>query len=83
MSVADRNVEYITTLWGKAYSIDRAVYTHYVSYVHAVCQSKALVLEACEETGGLAEDDVDDTRKEIDKALDKGIFCTGVQFRKK
>ena len=82
MSVAERKAVYITTLWGKYYSIDPADYKHYESYVHAVCQSKALVREACEENGGLEEDDVDDTRKEIDKALDKGICCTGVQFRK-
>ena len=83
MSVADRNVEYITTVWGKAFNIDRDVYTHYASFVHAVCESKALVLEACEETGGLAEDDVDDTRKAIDKAVDKGICCTDIHKKTK
>ena len=83
MSVVARKEEYITTLWGNVYSIVRANYKYYASYVHAVLQSKALVREACEENGGLGEDDVDDTRKEIDKALDKGICCTGVQFRKK
>ena len=83
MSAVERKVRCITTLWGTFYSIDPAHYRHYESYVYAVTQSKALVREACEENGGLEEDDVDDTRKEIDKAVDKGICCTGIEFIKR
>ena len=82
MSVVPRGEEYITTLWNDDYSIIRAKWTLYESYVYAVVQSKAAVREAIEENGGLEEDDVDDTRSELAKAVDKGICCTGFQFTK-
>ena len=82
MSVVPRGEEYITTLWNDDYSIVRANYTLYESYVYAVVQSRAAVREAIEENGGLEEDDVHDTRSEIEKALDKGICRTGFQFTK-
>ena len=47
-----------------------------------VVQSKAAFRQAIEEIGGLEVDDVDDTRSEIEKALDKGTCRTGFQFRK-
>ena len=82
MSVVPRQEEYITTLWNDGYSIVRADYKLYDSYVYAIVQSKAVVREAIEENGGLEEDDVDDTRREFDKALDEGNRCTGFQFVK-
>ncbi len=82
MSVVPRQEEYITTIWNHDYSILRADYKLYDSYVYVMTQSKAVVREAIEENGGREEDDVDDTRKEIDKVLDKGICCTGFQFVK-
>ena len=54
----------------------------YESYVYAVVQSKAAVREAIEEIGCLDMDDVDDTRREIEKALDKGTCRTGFRFTK-
>ena len=81
-SVAPRREEYITTLWNDDYSIIRAKWTLYESYVYAVVQSKAAVREAIEEIGCLEMDDVDDTRREIEKALDKGTCRTGFQFTK-
>ena len=83
MSVVTQDEEYITTLWGIVYSIVRAKYKYYASYVYAVTQSKASVREACEDNGGREEIDENDTRKEIDKALEKGICCIGIQFIKK
>ena len=83
MSADEQDKVYITTLWGKNYSVARTTYKYYESFIHAVTQSKALVREACEENGGLAENDVDDTRSELDKAVGKGICCTGVQFEKR
>ena len=64
------------------YSIGRADYKLYESYIYAIVQSKAVVREAIEETGGLVGDDADDSRNEIDKVPDKGICCAAFQFVK-
>ena len=82
MSDAKHNAVYIATVWGQEYSIKRKRYKFYDSYVYAVCQSQALVREAVEENGHWDEHDEEDTRNEIDKAVDKGICCTGIVFRK-
>ena len=80
MSDAEGTPVYITTLWGEPQVIDKAEYEFFDSHVYAVSMSEALVREACEETGGPEEYNVDDTRTELDKAVDKGICCTGVEF---
>ena len=82
MSDPKQKPVYIATLWGRDYFIDITNYESYESYVYAVCQSQALVREAVEENGHWDEHDEEDTRNEIDKAVDKGICCTGVLFIK-
>ena len=73
MSVVPRQEEYITTLWNDGYSIVRADYKLYDSYVYAIVQSKAEVCQVIEVNGGLAEDHADDTRREFDKVLQVSV----------
>ena len=82
MSVVPRREEYITTFQNDDYCIIRAKWTLYESYVYAVVQSKTAIREAIEEIDCLEMDDVDDIRREIEKALDKDTCRTGFRFTK-
>ena len=80
MSDAEGTSIHITTLWRGRQVINKADYKFFESHVYAVSMSEALVREAYEETGGPEEYNVDDTRTELDKAVEKGTCCTDVEF---
>ena len=71
---------FITTLWDKPHTIVRANYKNHDSYVYAVTWSQAAAREANEENGEEEEEDEEDNRTETEKAVQKGICCTGVRF---
>ena len=79
---AEEDSVFITKVWGKIFTVNRGDYEHDETFTYTHTMMKILLREACAANGGLTEEDVDDTRSELAKAVDKGICCTGVQFKK-